>query len=194
MSDPTPEMQKVRAIDVRPYRWGIWCTVGDNPKPFTNAIESRRWSDDGQTIWFMLGTHNYHNARPDEELTLVPMEESRYVDYSREEAEHAQFLAERPTHAAKCEACGGAGRVPVSTTNLRTSDLPLARTERGRLQAALRDCAIDEDNPDTCGVCGQHFTECDADQRVRGEATEAACAGARARETLRPRTGKEPER
>ncbi len=55
------------------------------------------------------------------------------------------------------------------------------------LEAALRDCAVNEDNPDTCGVCGQHFTECDADQRVRGEATEAACAGARARETLRPR-------
>jgi len=117
MSDPTPAMQKVHAIDVRPYRWGIWCRVGDNPKPFTNAIESRRWSDDGQTIWFMLGTHNFHNARPDEELTLVPMEESRYVDYSREEAEHAQFLAERPTHAAKCAACGGSGMVPASTTD-----------------------------------------------------------------------------
>ena len=50
----------------------------------------------------------------------------------------------------------------------------------------VHDCAIDEDNPDTCGVCGQHFTECDSDQRVRGDVTEAACAGARARETVRP--------
>ena len=54
------------------------------------------------------------------------------------------------------------------------------------LKVALAACAIDEDNPDTCGVCGQHFKECDSDQRVGGEVTEAACAGARARETLRP--------
>ena len=52
--------------------------------------------------------------------------------------------------------------------------------------ARLRDCAVNDDNPDTCGVCRLHFTECEAEQRVRGEVTEAACAGARARETLRP--------
>ena len=68
---------------------------------------------------------------------------------------------------------------------------PLARgadqTPR-ELLARLRDCAVNEDNPDTCGVCRLHFTECEAEQRVVGEATEAACAGARARETLRPRS------
>lgn len=52
----TPATKQVRAIDVRPYQWAIWCTVGRDTRPFANAIESRRWSEDGQTIWFLLGT------------------------------------------------------------------------------------------------------------------------------------------
>jgi hypothetical protein len=52
----------------------------------------------------------------------------------------------------------------------------------GDFRAALQDCAVDETNPDTCGVCGLHFTDCESDQRRVGDGPlEHACAGARAR-------------
>jgi hypothetical protein len=54
----------------------------------------------------------------------------------------------------------------------------------GDFRAALQDCAVDETNPDTCGVCGLHFADCDTDHRHVGDPDgplEPACAGARAR-------------
>ena len=54
------------------------------------------------------------------------------------------------------------------------------------LRRALLACVVDEDNPDTCGVCKHHFAECEAYVRVGDETTEKACPGARARELLRP--------
>jgi len=56
---------------------------------------------------------------------------------------------------------------------------------------ALKDCAVNETNPDTCGVCGKHFADCDVDRRHVGEPDgpeEPMCPGARARMAL----GKSP--
>lgn len=66
-----PERVKVRAIDVKPYRWALWCSIEGGP-PFENEICLRRWSDDGQGIWFMLESHNFLYAEPNEILELVP--------------------------------------------------------------------------------------------------------------------------
>jgi hypothetical protein len=114
MSDATPAGQKVRAIDVRPYQWAIWCTVADHfgpdgkLKPFANEIEGRKWSDDGQSIWFMLGTHNFYNAKPDDVLELVPIEpKSPKVT----DEEQADFVRSRPVPMIKCPTCGGGGKV-----------------------------------------------------------------------------------
>ena len=52
-------------------------------------------------------------------------------------------------------------------------------------RGALKDCAVSEDNPDTCGVCGEHFDDCEADRRTVGDVEEPDCAGARARLVLR---------
>lgn len=54
----------------------------------------------------------------------------------------------------------------------------------------LHDCAIDRDSPDTCGVCGLHFADCEK-ERVQyddapGTPTFPACAGGRARVELLP--------
>ena len=63
----------------------------------------------------------------------------------------------------------------------------------GRLKKLCREVErgvhrADEARADaTCGVCGQSFRECEY-------ATESACAGARARETLRPLAKDEHER
>jgi len=71
-----------------------------------------------------------------------------------------------------------------------------AMSEIAALRAALQDCGTSEDNPDTCGVCGLHFAECEADQRIKPTAgvenptviSQPACAGARARALLSRRT------
>lgn len=46
------------------------------------------------------------------------------------------------------------------------------------------DCARSRDNPDTCGVCGKHFKECEEERVTRGDEEEPACAGARVRAAL----------
>ena len=65
--------------------------------------------------------------------------------------------------------------------------------ERDRLIVALRDCAAHEVNADTCGVCGEHFTDCEAAQQCTDDEVdehdistgrEPACPGARARVLL----------
>jgi hypothetical protein len=61
-------------------------------------------------------------------------------------------------------------------------------THAEALERALKSCAVDEDNPDTCGVCGHHFRDCEADRRIVGDigdAEDLACAGARARAALK---------
>lgn len=107
MSEGRPETKRIKARDVRPYHWGIWCTVGDDPKPFVNSIEGRSWSDDGSKIWFMLGTHNFHCAAPDEELDLVAVEASwPMISDTEWEREQVRFFAERPVPTVACPTCG----------------------------------------------------------------------------------------
>ncbi len=65
-----PEQVDVRGIDVIPYEYAIWCTVGGG-EPFANVVERRSWSDDGQRIWLMLGTHNFYDCKPDEMVRVV---------------------------------------------------------------------------------------------------------------------------
>ena len=78
-----PEMKQVKAIDVKPYRWALWCSVGDSGKPFENEIVGRKWSPDGKLIWFMLDSHNFYSAAPGEVLELVPLVEESELGASR---------------------------------------------------------------------------------------------------------------
>ena len=112
----TPEMQKIRARDVVPYHWGVWCSIADG-QPFTNAIELVRWSDDGQHLWFLLGTHNFYKAAPDEEIDLVPLEPGLSPQYlEKVKLEHAETIAKRPVPTVPCASCAGAGKVPAVPT------------------------------------------------------------------------------
>lgn len=69
MSEEPTQIEK-RAIDVTPYEHGVWCTVAGN-EPFVNEIVLRKWSDDGTQIIFMLDTHNFIFADPDENILVV---------------------------------------------------------------------------------------------------------------------------
>lgn len=114
MSD-APEMKKVRARDVVPYEWAVYCTMGDDPKPFANAIELVKWSEDGQHLWFLLGTHNTYKAAPDEEVELVPCVQDLPDDYmAKVRREHAKTIAARPIPVTQCSECNGTGRVPIN--------------------------------------------------------------------------------
>lgn len=73
MMKERPEETAIKAIDVKPYRWALWCSVGGS-EPFLNDIVCRKWSEDGEEIVFMLDSHNYLSSKPDDELNLVPIE------------------------------------------------------------------------------------------------------------------------
>jgi hypothetical protein len=98
---PEPKTEKVRAIDVKPYRWALWCTVEGSSKPFANEICIRKWSDDGEKIIFMLDSHNFLFARPDEELELIPIPNPSFT----KDEEDEKRMAERPHHQ-RCQHCG----------------------------------------------------------------------------------------
>lgn len=80
-----PAFVKVRARDVKPYHYGVWCSIGDG-EPFANTICHIQWSDDGEHLWFGLDSHNTYKAAPDEMLDLVETTafertRAKYVDW-----------------------------------------------------------------------------------------------------------------
>lgn len=96
-----PRMKSVRAIDVVPYRWALWCSVGDDPRPFENLIVHAGWFDDGERIAFGLDSHNGFSAAPDDVLELVPQHGWEPQDADEQ---HAKFLAARPPRKVEAEA------------------------------------------------------------------------------------------
>lgn len=91
MSDP--HFEKVRAIDVVPYRWALWCSVGEERQPFANQICHVAWSSDGESVVFGLDSHNAFCAAPEDVLELVPQHGWEPDDVAER---HAKFLASRP--------------------------------------------------------------------------------------------------
>lgn len=67
-----PETKKVKARDVKPYEWALWCSIMGS-EPFANDIVSVHPSECGAYLWFMLDSHNFLKATPDEELELIPL-------------------------------------------------------------------------------------------------------------------------
>lgn len=74
-----PSFTTVRARDIKPHLWALWCSVEGYAKPFANDIEAIRWSEDKEHLWLLLGTHNAYKVRPDDELHLVKRERSTSV-------------------------------------------------------------------------------------------------------------------
>jgi hypothetical protein len=100
----TPTTVLVKAIDVKPHRYALWCTIADS-KPFANEIVHRQWSEDGARIWFGLDSQNVLDAEPDEMLELVEWDSRFYsaaflADADREDE---LMMSRRPT---ACPTCG----------------------------------------------------------------------------------------
>lgn len=90
--------QAIRARDVIPHEWSLWCSVGDS-EPFENEICLVKWSEDGLSLWFMLESFNFLNATPDKILELVPHKPGDHLDMNKIRADHAVMLLSRP----KCQ-------------------------------------------------------------------------------------------
>lgn len=73
-----------RAIDVTPLTHAIWCSIEDG-EPFVNHITLRRWSEDGKRIVFMLDSHNFLFAAPDEEIDVIETDPLYNAELTREE-------------------------------------------------------------------------------------------------------------
>lgn len=69
-----PVTVQIRARDVRPYHYALWCSVGGSP-PFANDIVHVGWHSDGRVVW-MLDSFNFDFHDPDEVIELVVVEPS----------------------------------------------------------------------------------------------------------------------
>lgn len=66
----TPEFVRVRARDVKPYLYAVWCSI-EGGEPFSNPICHIEQSEDGSKLYFLLDTHNCVRYDADAELELV---------------------------------------------------------------------------------------------------------------------------
>jgi len=108
-----PEVGEVRAIDIVPYEHAIYCTVADS-EPFSNPIVHRHWSEDGESIWFMLESHNFLSAKPDAMVKNVVSRPIAYRPQDPLQYDNEVFLAKRPQPKRKCEHCDGKGFIEGS--------------------------------------------------------------------------------
>ena len=65
-----PRTDSIFAIDVVPYRWGVYCGKADD-KHYVDTIVHMRWSDDGSKVVFHTADGVTLTAAPDALLRLV---------------------------------------------------------------------------------------------------------------------------
>lgn len=75
---PVAAPVKIRARDVRPYHFAIWCSVGGG-KPHANTIALVKWSETWQQIVFCLESLNFDFRDPDEIVELIPVVPSAFA-------------------------------------------------------------------------------------------------------------------
>jgi hypothetical protein len=89
-----PATVRVLACNVKPYHYGLWCSIENGP-PFVNEIVSAKLSDDGTEVAFLLDSHNFKFAELFEEIELVPLEPDEYARKT-----YGDFTLSLPDHWA----------------------------------------------------------------------------------------------
>lgn len=97
--EQSPKLEKVKAIDVKPYHFALWCSIEDG-RPFANEICFRKWADDGEKIVFMLESHNFYSADPDAEMEVIALSEERYA-HLRHDEKDVENMKNRPPRKPK---------------------------------------------------------------------------------------------
>lgn len=96
------------AIEVIPYHYSLRCIfTGNKERVVSVEIVGRHWSEDGEKIWFMLDSHNFYSAAPEEAMRVVPYRPSYHRPEDRERIvrEDAEKMARRP-FIKICHHCG----------------------------------------------------------------------------------------
>lgn len=89
----------MKAINIIPYHYAQRCSFDDGETSFMNEVVGRRWSEDGTgKIWFMLESHNFFSAFPDEEVEFIEPYEGGYPEESRKRAKERDdhFMSQWP--------------------------------------------------------------------------------------------------
>lgn len=68
----------VKGINIRFYMYSLPCLIGPERYPILNEMCCRDWHRDGRISW-LLDTHNFFFAKPDEMVQVVPVPEDRYT-------------------------------------------------------------------------------------------------------------------
>lgn len=76
-ADMRPETVMVRGRDLKPYYYGLWCSI-EGGEPFVNIVMNMGWRVDGK-ISIMLDTHNFMVVEPDEDVEMVPVTPSAWA-------------------------------------------------------------------------------------------------------------------
>lgn len=104
MTEPKEVMK--RAMEVTPYQHGLYCTIGGGD-PFVNIFVIRRWSEDGKKIIFMMDSHNFLFAEPDEEIQVVEVKPTCSDDLLNDILKRdIEAMMKRPSPKMKCPTCG----------------------------------------------------------------------------------------
>ena len=85
-----PSFERVRAMDVKPYRWALWTSFGDESQAFLNEIVGRVWSRDGESLILILESHNSFLVHPDEKIRVCKVTDKPHRTRSFYEAADAR--------------------------------------------------------------------------------------------------------
>ena len=77
-------------MDVKPYRWALWTSFGDESQAFLNEIVGRVWSRDGESLILILESHNSFLVHPDEKIRVCKVTDKPHRTRSFYEAADAR--------------------------------------------------------------------------------------------------------
>lgn len=133
MTEPeSPPTVMVRARDIKPYHYALWCRIQDG-KPFCNDICGVRWSEDGKKLWFMLESHNFFDSEPDEMVEVVEVK-GTHSEYLR--AKYADWVLSDPPGKPTYEELAAKLASVESTLKLMRSSHEQTRAEDARAAEA----------------------------------------------------------
>lgn len=95
-----PLTERVRAIDIRPGRFGMWTSI-EGGDTFVNELCLRRWSEDKTRIVFMFDSHNFLYADPQEFLEVVRLPERDFTFVDSQDVRYGFPLFPAPANRVR---------------------------------------------------------------------------------------------
>lgn len=92
---------RIPAYQIVPYKHALYCRIEGTKEPFWNEYVCKRWSKEGDSVVFMLDTHN-GDIRYPFEIVEVGLRDTPYPypHLLKEKHEPEAFLKERPRRSS----------------------------------------------------------------------------------------------